>query len=276
MASVLGVSLSGYYRFLEKPESARTLENKRLLFHIRTIYKESDSTYGSPRIHAALLAKGESCSRKRVARLMKHPNIQAKMYKKCKKTTNQSDKPYYRGEDLVKQHFYAQKPNRLWVSDISYIKVKGGFAYLSVILDLFSRKVVGMALRDNMKTDLIIEALNQALLQRKPPSGLIHHSDLGSQYTSRDFYNKAKKHKIQLSYGKTGCAYDNAVMESFFHTLKTECTYFKNYQTLEEAKMDIFTYIFTFYNSKRRHSTLKYQTPNQVENHYYINLSVSV
>ena len=202
MASVLGVGLSGYYRFLEKPESARTLENKRLLCHIRTIYKESDSTYGSPRIHAALLAKGESCSRKRVARLMKHPNIQAKMYKKCKKTTNQSDKPYYRGEDLVKQHFYAQKPNRLWVSDISYIKVKGGFAYLSVILDLFSRKVVGMALRDNMKTDLIIEALNQALLQRKPPSGLIHHSDLGSQYTSRDFYNKAKKHKIQLSYGK--------------------------------------------------------------------------
>ena len=133
-----------------------------------------------------------------------------------------------------------------------------------------------MAMKENMKTDLILEALHQALSQRKPKAGLIHHSDLGSQYTSYALYKKAQSYKIQLSHGKTGAAYDNAAMESFFHTLKTELIYFKNYQTLEEAKMDIFTYIFTFYNQKKRHSTLQYQTPNQVENHYFKNLSVSV
>lgn len=265
MARVLGVSRSGYYDFIKRPPSARELENEKLTRKIRSIFEASHETYGSPRVHAELLEEGISCSRKRVARLMKQNNIQAKMYKKFVKTTKRSEKSFYSTQDLIQQNFSTPMPNTVWVADISFIRINNRWAYLSIVLDMFSRKVVGIALKDTMKTSLILEALNQALLLRKPPFGLIHHSDLGSQYTSHDLHKLAKKHGIKLRHGKTGSAYDNAVMESFFHTLKTELTHFKNYETLEEAKIDIFNYIFTFYNPKRRHSTLNYQTPNQYE-----------
>lgn len=276
MAHVLGVSRSGYYDFIKRPPSGREFENEKLIRKIRGIFEASFETYGSPRIHAELLEEGVFCSRRRVARLMKDNNIQAKMYKKFVKTTKRSKKSFYPTQDLVQQNFCTAIPNTIWVADISFIRVNQGWAYLAIILDLFSRKVVGMALKDTMRTSLILEALNQALLLRRPPYGLIHHSDLGSQYTSHELYKIAKKHGIKLSHGKTGSAYDNAVMESFFHTLKTELTYFKNYKTLEEAKIDIFSYIFTFYNPKRRHSTLKYQTPNQYEHHYQQRQFISV
>jgi len=207
---------------------------------------------------------------------MKHNNIQAKMYKKFVKTTKRSKRSFYPTQDLVQQDFSTSFPNTIWVADISFIWVSSRWAYLAIVLDLFSRKVVGMALKDNMKTSLILEALNQALLLRRTPFGLIHHSDLGSQYTSHDLHKLAKKHGIKLSHEKTGSAYDNAVMESFFHTLKTELTYFKNYQSLEEAKIDIFNYIFAFYNPKRRHSTLNYQTPNQYEHYHQQRKLISV
>ena len=265
MAKVLGVSRSGYYDFLKRPKSCRSVENEDLLNKIRSVFQDSYQTYGSPRIHAALQAQGIACSRPRVARLMKAQHIQAKMYKKFHKTTRPSLHPYHRGEDLVQQNFSAPLPNQVWATDITYIKVNKKWCYLAVIIDLYSRKVVGMALQDHMRVELILEALNAALLLRRPPTGLIHHSDLGSQYTSHDLAKKAAVHKIRLSHGKTGCAYDNAAMESFFHTLKTELVYFKSYQTLQEAKMDIFAYIFTFYNQKRKHSTLNYQSPNQYE-----------
>ncbi len=268
MAKILGVSRSGYYDFINHMPSKRAEYNEELISKIKTIFTESYKTYGSPRIHTELKEQGFVCSRPRVARLMQVNSIQAKMYRKFKKTTRQSDKPYHRGEDLVKQNFSASSPNSIWVADISYISVNNKWAYLAIVLDLFSRKVVGMALEETMRTDLIIKALNSAALQRKPLKGLIHHSDLGSQFTSFDFYNATKKHGIVLSHGKTGVSYDNAAMENFFHTLKTELVYFKKYQSLEEAKLDIFTYIFTFYNQKRRHSTLNYQTPNEYELHY--------
>lgn len=276
MARTLGVSCSGYYDFIKRQPSKRELENGEIVTKIRAIFEASRETYGSPRIHAELFEQGILCSRRRVARLMRNNNIQAKMYKKFVKTTKPSDKPTYPKQDLIQQNFSTAAPNQVWVADVSFIPICQTWAYLAVILDLFSRKIVGMALKDNMKTPLILEALNQALLLRRPSAGLIHHSDLGSQYTSRDLYKAAQNYGIKLSHGKTGCAYDNAAMESFFHTLKTELTHFKNYKTLEEAKADIFECIFTFYNSKRRHSTLNYQNPTQWENNYYQNQFISV
>jgi transposase InsO family protein len=276
MARVLGVSRSGYYDFLKRPPSSRSFKNEELLDKIRIISKASHETYGSPRIHAELIEQGYSCSRPTIARLMKAHAIQAKMYKKFKKTTKQSKRPYYRGQDLVQQNFSASIPNTVWVADISQIPIYNKWVYLAVILDLFSRKVVGMALQETMKAELVVEALTAALLLRNPPQGLIHHSDLGGQFTSYILYKKAQEYGINLSHGKTGCSYDNAAMESFFHTLKTELTHFKNYQTLEEAKLDIFAYIYTFYNSKRRHSTLNYQSPNQWELNYQQSQTISV
>lgn len=276
MAKILGVSRSGYYDFIKRSPSKRELENAETIKRIRSIFEESRETYGSPRIHVELCEQGSACSRRKIARLMKNNDIQAKMYRKFVKITKRSEKTPYPPQDLVQQNFYSSLPNRVWVADITFIAINRTWVYLAVILDLFSRKVVGMALSDHMRSSLILAALNQALLLRRPPSGLIHHSDLGSQYTSHDFYNVAQTHGIKLSHGKTGCAYDNAAMESFFHTLKTEHVYFKNYKTLEEAKTDIFEYIFTFYNAKRRYSTLNYQSPNQWENKYYKNQSISL
>jgi putative transposase len=268
MAKVLEVSRSGYYDFLHRTPSKRALYNEELISKIKSIFSESYETYGSPRIHVDLVEQGYNCSRPRVARLMRENKIQAKMYRKFKKTTRQSDRAYHRGQDLVQQNFSASKPNSIWIADISHIPVGNKWGYLAVILDLFSRKVVGMALEETMKAALVVKALNAAASQRKPSKGLIHHSDLGSQYTGREFYKSAKTYGIILSHGKTGVSYDNAAMESFFHTLKTELIYFRKYQSIEEARLDIFSYIYTFYNQKRRHSTLKYQTPNQLESNY--------
>jgi len=276
MAIVLGVSKSGYYDFVNRSPSARAIYNEELTGKLKDIFTESYDTYGSPRVHAELVEQGYNCSRPRVARLMRSNNIQAKMYKKFKKTTRQSESPYYRGEDLVRQNFYVSTPNSIWVADISYIAVNNKWVYLAIVLDLFSRKVVGMALEEKMNTELVIKALSSASIERKPCKGLIHHSDLGTEFTSHAFYKAAKKHGIILSHGKTGVSYDNATMESFFHTLKTELVYFRKYQTLEEAKLDIFNYIYTFYNQKRRHSTLQYKTPNQWEQHFKQLKNVSV
>lgn len=266
MARTLGVSRSGYYDFLKRPKSFRSLANKKLLENIQDIFEESHYTYGSPRVHAELVSRGFKCSRPLVGRLMKTYGLRAKMHRKFIKTTNRSILPGKELRDLVKRQFQVEKPNRVWVADITYIKINHAWAYLAVVLDLFSRKIVGMALQENMKTTLVLQALQQALILRNPPQGLIHHSDLGTQYTSSDMNKMAQRHYIKLSYGNS--AFDNAVMESFFHTLKTEHVYFKKYQSIEEAKTDIFTYIFTFYNSKRRHSTLKYNSPDAIEKMY--------
>lgn len=266
MATVLGVSRSGYYDYVKRSLSMRVRENQELLRHIRRIFHESGDLYGSPRIHAELNVQGIPVSRPRVARLMRASGLQAKMYRKFIKTTTRSKNLPEKPQDLIQRAFTVASPNRVWVADITYVRVAHTWVYLAVVLDLFSRKIVGMALEKTMKVDLILTAFKAALMSRNPPKGLIHHSDRGSQYTSQDMAKLAKKHGVRLSYGQ--CAYDNAVMESFFHTLKTERIYFERYQTLEEARMDIFTYIYTFYNPKRRHSTLNYQTPNMIETNY--------
>lgn len=269
MAKVLGISRSGYYQYLTAGLSTREEENQRLLEKIRTIHQNSHETYGSPRIHVELKMTGETCSRKRVARLMKNHHLSAKMVKRLKETTRRSERPFFVAPDLIQQDFTSDQPNKAWVSDITYIQTQTGWSYCAIVLDLFSRKVVGLAIDDHMRADLILRALRQALTHRKPPRGVIHHSDKGSQYTSHALKLLADAYGIQLSTGKVGNAFDNAVAESFFHTLKTERVHWQHYRNLEEAKLDIFYYIYGFYNQTRRHSTLGYLSPSQFEHQFH-------
>ena len=234
---------------------------------IQAIYEASRQTYGSPRIHAELKEQGETCSRQRVARIMKQAGIVAKMTKKFKVTTKKNPKAKT-APNLLQQDFTAEQPNRRWVADLTYISTLEGWLYVAVVLDLFSRRIVGLAMGDRMTDDLVLAALEQALIHRNPLPGLLHHSDQGSQYTSHDFQKMLAKHQITASMSGKGNCYDNAAMESFFHTLKTEHVYFERYQNRDQAKHSIFEYIEVFYNRQRRHSTLNYKTPLTFENNY--------
>ena len=207
---------------------------------------------------------------------MKNHSIVAKMFKRFKKTTRQAEKPHFIANDLIQQDFKTHVPNKAWVSDITFITTQAGWVYCAIILDLFSRKVVGLSIDYRMTVDLVLAALKQALTHRQPPKNIIHHSDRGSQYTSRAVKLLADTCGIKLSVGKVGNAFDNAVAESFFHTLKTELVYFQSYQNLEEAKMNIFHYVYGFYNQTRRHSTLGYLSPNQFENEFYDDKKISL
>lgn len=272
MSKMLGVSRSGYYCFTKRLPSQRKQDEERLVMKIKEIYEASRQTYGSPRIHAELKDQGESCSRQRVARLMKKAGIVAKMTKKFKVTTKANPKAKA-APNLLEQNFTAEQPNQRWVADITYVWTQEGWLYVAAVLDLFSRRIVGLAMEDRMMDDLVIAALDQALIHRNPLPGLMHHSDKGSQYTSRDFQKKLAQHHITASMSGTGNCYDNAAMESFFHTLKTEHVYFERYQTREQAKKSIFEYVEVFYNRQRRHSTLNYKTPLSFEQNYQQNSS---
>jgi putative transposase len=264
MAKVLGVSRSGYYDFLNRGESERVRENRRLKAKIVDIHGVSRGTYGSPRIHAEMKNQGETCSRRRVAKLMREDKIQAKMRKRWKKTTQVNERAEVSMNHL-NQNFETEAPDRVWVSDITYIATKEGWLYVAIVMDLFSRKIVGLSMGDRLQTDLVTKALKQALHHRSIPKGLMHHSDKGCQYTSLEFRELAEKYGIKLSMSGKGNCYDNAVAESFFHTLKTEHTNFCKYRIREEAKRSIFEYIEVFYNRKRLHSTNGYLTPEEVE-----------
>lgn len=266
MAGVLEVSVTGYYSYIKRNTSFREKENNQLMGLIREIYREGRCMYGSPRIYGKMKRQGIRCSRKRVAKLMRKQGLAAKMRKSWKKTTKQGNREA--AKNLVCQEFKVSSPNHTWVSDISYIRTKEGWLYLTVILDLFSRKVVGMSMEERLDTFLIEKALNQALRHRAPPEGLVHHSDRGCQYTSEEFGRLAKQNGILLSMSGTGNCYDNAVAESFFHTLKTEHVYQNTFHTREEAKRSIFEYIEVFYNRRRLHSFLGYLSPEEFENNW--------
>jgi putative transposase len=275
MATVLGVSKSGYYQFLKARPSLRAQANQHLIEKIKVIHRNSYELYGNSRIHAELLAMEESCSRQRVARLMKTEKIMAKMHKKFKKTTKQAVKPYFVGDDLIRQDFMASSPNEACVCDITYVLTQESWVYCAIILDLFSRKIVGLAIESRMTGELVL-ALKQALIHRKPAAGLVHHSDRGSQYTSKALKVLADEYGVQISMGRVANAYDNAIVESFFHTLKTELIYFSNYKNFQEATLSIFQYVHGFYNQKRRHSTLGYLSPTQFENEFINNKKISL
>jgi putative transposase len=264
MSLVFKVSRSGYYKFIKADLSERTKENMRLATKIKTIHAESRQTYGSPRVHAELVSQGEVCSRKRVARIMRNAGVQAKMKKRYKITT-QANPKVVPAPNLLQQNFTAEMPNQRWVTDITYVATAEGWLYVAAVLDLFSRRIVGLAMSERMTTDLVLSALNQAVIHREPTSGLVHHSDKGSQYTSKEFQKQLTIYCMIASMSGTGCCYDNAAMESFFHTLKTEHTYFEYYDTREQAKQSIFEYVEVFYNRKRLHSTLGYCSPTNFE-----------
>lgn len=275
MSKVFNVSRSGYYRFIHAMPSKRSVENARLLKKIKVIHEESRQVYGSPRVHAELHSQGETCSRKRVANLMKKEGIEAKMKKRFKVTTKANPKAKA-APNLLQQDFTAEAPNRRWVADFTYVSTLEGWLYVAVVLDLFSRRIVGLAMHERMTADLVLAALTQAFLHRQPDAGLIHHSDRGSQYTSQDFQGLLLLYGMIASMSGTGNCFDNATAESFFHTLKTEHVYFENYQTREQAKESIFEYVEVFYNRKRRHSTLGYVSPAVFETQWYKQRNFSV
>jgi len=275
MSNVFNVSRSGYYHFIHASPSRRKQEDERLLGKIKAIHKASRNTYGSPRIHAELREEGETCSRNRVSKIMKKSGIAAKMKKRFKVTTKANPKAIP-APNLLQQDFTAEKPNQRWVADFTYVATQEGWLYVATILDLFSRRIVGLAMSDRMTTDLVIKALQQALIHRQPPANLIHHSDRGSQYTSSDFQKLLKKYNIIASMSSVGNCYDNATQESFYHTLKTEHVYFEFYKNPEEAKQSIFEYVEVFYNRKRRHSTLGYISPVMFENRWQQQSKISL
>jgi len=268
MSKVFKISRSGYYQFIQAEPSKRSLEDERLLGKIKLIHQESRHTYGSPRIHAELRWRGETCSRKRVARLMKKSGIEAKMKKRFKITTKANPKAKA-APNLLQQDFTADMPNQRWVADFTYVATGEGWLYVAIVLDLFSRKIVGLAMEERMTADLVLKALEQAILHRKPQAGLIHHSDKGSQYTSKDFQSLLALYGLIASMSGSGNCFDNATAESFFHTLKTEHVYFEQYETRDQARVSIFEYSMIFYNVKRRHSTLGYLSPELFEKQWY-------
>lgn len=272
MCNVLGVSASGYYAWRSRPLSQRAQENHKLTTEIVEVHEESRKTYGSPRIYKELVARGRSVSENRVAKLMQAGNIAVKRKKKRKITTD-SRHDYPVAPNLLNRNFKADRPDQKWVGDITYIPTAEGWLYLATVMDLFSRKIVGWAMEATLESSLVEQAFLMAVQNRKPPKNLLHHSDRGSQYAG-DLYRKLlADYNIIVSMSRTGNCYDNAVMESFFSTLKCDQVFAQNYQSRQEAKTDIFGYIEGFYNPVRRHSTLDYQSPVEFERRYYNNFS---
>ena len=256
MCRVLHVSRSGYYAWRRRPVSGREMANQKLTEQIEEIHQESRQTYGSPRIHAELADQGVKCGHNRVARLMRKAELRAKQNRKFKVRTTDSAHDYPVAPNLLEQDFQASQPNEKWVADITYILTAEGWLYLAAVMDLYSRRIVGWAMGDTLERWLPLAALEMALETRQPAPGLLHHSDRGSQYASEDYQAVLTKYQIQASMSRTGNCYDNAPIESFFGTLKTELVHHRHYATRAEAKTDIFEYIEVFYNRFRRHSAL--------------------
>jgi len=269
---MMGVSTSGYYAWRDRPLSKRSLDNQKLVKEIRTIHTESRKTYGSPRIHARLAAKGFWVSRNRVTRLMRAENIRSKR-KKRRIITTDSQHAYPIAPNLLQRDFQSIEPNQKWLGDITYIPTGEGFLYLAAILDLFSRKIVGWAMEDTLASCLVEQAFNMAVHNRKQIEGLLHHTDRGSQYAGGNYQDLLTVFHIKVSMSKSGDCYDNAPMESFFSTLKCEQVHLQDYLTRLEARTDIFSYIEGFYNRIRLHSSLGYLSPEEFERRYYNNLS---
>ena len=264
MCRVLKVSASGYYAWLGRPMSRRAREDRRLVQAIKEIHQEKRGVYGSPRVHAELVSKGMHHGRKRVARLMRESGIRAKQNKKYKATTD-SKHCYPVSPNLLQRNFKAKGPAQKWLADITCIPTREGWLYLAAILDLYSKLIVGWSMSGRMTSELVLDALEMAVGCRQPEPGLIHHSDRGGQYASAVYQRALRSHGMICSMSRKGDCWDNAPMESWFHTLKTELTFHENYWTWDQAKADIFEYIEVFYNRNRLHSALGYMTPTQYE-----------
>lgn len=264
MCKVLGVSPSGYYDWQRRPPSQRAMANAVLTEAIRKAHKDSDETYGMPRVRAELREAGHKVSRKRVACLMRKASIRGVSRRRGFTVTTERNPRQRPAPDLVNRQFRADGPNQLWVADMTYIPTWTGFLYLAVVIDAFSRKVVGWAMSERMTADLVLAALNMALHTRRPTS-VIHHSDQGSQYTSIAFGSRCKEMGVRPSMGTVGDAYDNAMAESFFASLECELINRRSWRTQAQARTALFTWIESWYNPRRRHSAIDYLSPNNFE-----------
>ena len=265
MCEALKVSRSGYYAWRERPESQRDRVNRELTGVIRRVHAESNGVYGSPKMTAELRSSGFRCSRKRVARLMRIAGLRG-CPKRRYRVTTKSDPSHAVASNLLRQDFSAKRPNERWASDITYISTHQGWLYLAIVMDLYSRRIIGWSMSRWINRHLVMDALNMALAQRLPDTELIHHSDRGAQYTSDDFRDALEQHGIRCSMSARGNCYDNAVVESFFGLLKRERVHRVRYRTRDEAKADLFEYIEVFYNRKRPHGYLGNISPVAFEN----------
>ena len=264
MACVLGVSKAGYYAWLHRVPSAHAVADTALLKRIRTVHVSSRQTYGAPRVHAELRAGGERHGRKRIARLMREGGLVGASHRQAGPTTTRRDKEVRPAPDLVDRDFTASGPNQLWVADITYVPTVAGFLYLAVVLDAWSRKVVGWSMANHLRTELVLNAMEMAVGQRRPRD-VIHHSDQGSQYTSLAFGNRCAEAGVRPSMGLVGDAYDNAMAESFFSTLEAELLSRRRFTSRAEARTACFSYIEGWYNPVRLHSGLGYRSPMTYE-----------
>ena len=264
LCSVLGVSQSGYFAWKYRPACRRQHEDLVLLAHARSAFALSNGTYGSPRMTRELQDNGFAVGRRRTARLMRENDIKARQRRRFKRTTD-SEHSWPVAPNIIDQDFAADRPNQKWGVDISYVWTREGWIYLAVVIDLFSRRVVGWSVGDRLHRRLAIAALQTALTMRRPPEGLIHHSDRGSQYCSVDYQATLRRHGIRISMSGKGNCYDNAMVETFFKTLKSELVWRTTFFTRADAERDIARYIDGFYNPVRRHSALNYLSPAQFE-----------
>lgn len=265
MSEAFGVSVSAYYRWLQNPISKRQMRQNQIDALIRRVFEKHKSRYGCTRITEDLKDDyGVAVKRRYVSKRMQAMGLIPKARRKFKATTD-SDHQLPVAPNLLQQDFSADKPNEKWVSDITYIKTDEGWLYLCVFIDLFSRQVIGWSMSKRINRHLVCNALNMALFRRKFPTGVIVHTDRGSQYCSKKYQNMLKKHGLVCSMSAKGCCYDNAACESFFHTLKVELVHDEHYQTRVQARVSLFEYINVYYNRQRRHSTIGYMTPEKFE-----------
>jgi putative transposase len=264
MCRVLEVSENGYYNWLKRGKSQRKRDDEQLASRIEDAYHENRGVYGSPRIHAELKEQGIHCGRKRIARLMHERNISAaRKRRKAQKTDSNHSSPI--APNLLERDFTADAPNKKWMTDMTYIATREGWLYLAGVIDAYSRRLIGWAMGSEHDAELVKEALHMALIRRKPGAGLVHHSDRGSEYASKSYQEMLHQYAIQISMSRKGDCYDNAMIESFWGTLKEECFSLETFHTRKEAKTAIFEYIEVFYNRKRKHSSLGYLSPADYE-----------
>lgn len=266
MCRVLGISEQGYYAWLKREPSRRSVEDRRLGAQIRMIFAESRCRYGSPRVHQELREQGTRCGKKRVERLMRVDHLRARGARKYRATTDSTHgKPV--APNLLDRQFTAAAPNTAWVGDITYLWTKEGWMYLAVFIDLYSRMVVGWKLGTRLTADLVTGAFERARLRRRPAPGLIVHTDQGSQYVADSFTAALRDVEARPSMSRRGNCWDNAVAESFFHSLKVEAIHGSDIETRREMEQEVFDYVERFYNAKRRHSSIGYRSPKAFEQH---------
>ena len=262
---VLGVSRSGYYAWSRRPVSGRSARRAGLSAHVGRAFAANRGVYGSPRVHRAMLAEGVAVSENTVAELMRGRGLRAKARRPFTPRTTDGDHGRPVADNVLDRQFDAGRPDRKWVADITYVPTGEGWLYVAAVMDLCSRRVVGWSMADHMRTDLVADALRMAVARRCPDAGLLHHGDRGSQYASDDYRHLLARHGMRVSMSGRGDCWDNAAMESFWATLKTELVHHERYATRDQARASVFEFIEVFYNRKRLHSSLGYVSPEQFE-----------